>query len=374
MNLRIPSSHLQSCELHLASFSSTCVPPITYAWNATLVNTYTSRPAPLKLQLSLLNIPSVLTLNVTIRQHQAAMAIGKGFVLHTDFTTHPDQFPPIGTIIQDPERPVTGERLSTLAKEPATRTHEDEYQTTTSSSSGVRADAWVKFCDQFNVKAAIGVSHENAAAFKTQRLETKRYELYPNATDATSRAQEPSVKTRMDSWGRHGSHPVFIVTGIKIARGFRHVNLKVDKRHIEAGGGIKLAEQATAGAHAGASSGATNYQAVQAAPGRENDIVYAYELATIARKGWFSKEVGISLREPRGGFSSADATGIDDDDVVSIAPTLFEDLDRVAEENRTDVQEHVAVELTYLDEDGVEKKVQEEVFCATYDDNVEKVA
>ena len=306
-------------------------------------------------------------------QHSVTMAIGKGFVLHTDFTTHPDQFPAIGTIIQDPERPVTGERLSTLAKEPETHTHSDKFQSTTSSSSGVRADAWVKFCDQFNVKAAIGVSHETAAAFKTQRLDTKRYKLYPNANDVTARVRETAVKTRMDEWGIHGSHPVFIVTGLKIARGFRHINLKVDKRHVEAGGGVTLAEQATAGAQAGASSGATDYQDVQARPRRENDIVYAYELATIAKKGWFSKQVEVSLREPRGGFSSADATGTDDNEVVALAPTLFEDLDRVAEENRTDVQQHVAVESTYLDGDGVEK-VEEEVFCASYDDNVVNAA
>ena len=82
----------------------------------------------------------------------------------------------------------------------------------------------------------------------------------------------------------------------------------------------------------------------------------------------------FSLREPRGGFSSAHAPGIADDDIISVAPTLFEDLDRVAEENRTIVEEHVAVELTCSDDDGVEKKVEEEVFCATYNDNVKDAA
>lgn len=302
------------------------------------------------------------------------MAIGKGFVLHTDFTTHPSQFPAIGTIIQDPERPVTGERLSSLAEEPKTHTHGDGFQSTTSSSSGVRADAWVKFCDQFNVKAAIGMSHEEAAAFKTDRLDTKRYLRYPNAKDVTARAQEPSVKARMDSWSMHGSHPVFIITGLKIARGFRHVNLKVDKRHIEAGGGAILAEQATAGAQAGVSSGATRHQDVRSRPGPENDIVYAYELATIAKKGWFSKQVEVSLREPRGGFSSADAEIVDSNEAISLAPTLFDDLDRVAEENRKDVREDVAFEITYLSEDGIEKRMEEEVYCAMYEDNVEKAA
>jgi hypothetical protein len=238
----------------------------------------------------------------------------------------------------------------------------------------VRADAWVKFCDQFNVKAAIGVSHEDAAAFKTKQLDTKRYLRYPNANDVTVRAQEPSVKARMDSWSMHGSHPVFIITGLKIARGFRHVNLKVDKRHIEAGGSATLAGQVTAGAQAGASSGTTSYQNVKSRPGPENDIVYAYELATIAKKAWFSKQVEVTLREPRGGFSSADAEGADDNEVVSVAPTLFDDLNRVAEENRKDVQEDVAVEITYLSQDGVEKRVEEEVFCAMYEDNVEKAA
>ena len=158
---------------------------------------------------------------------------------------------------------------------------------------------------------------------------------------------------------------MFIVTGVKIARGFRHVKLGVHKKHIEAGGAAMLAEQATVGGQAGATKGTMDHGDVRSLEGDQNDIVYAYELGTDSYSGWRKAKVQVSLREPTGAFSSSSRQPVEDD--VAIESTSFEDLDEAAADNEIDVLKSDAVEALKSDE----QETEDQIFCASYPERVQ---
>jgi long-subunit fatty acid transport protein len=119
-----------------------------------------------------------------------------------------------------------------------------------------------------------------------------------------------------------GDAPVYIVTGLKIAKGFHLTSEFAKNKGFNIGAAIPITEEIAAGADFDVSHSKTfNEQSSTA-----QDIVFAYQLHAVANKGWWKKRrVNVDVYAPK-----AAALGSDDrttQDAVAVEEATLEDLD-----------------------------------------------
>jgi hypothetical protein len=134
--------------------------------------------------------------------------------------------------------------------------------------------------------------------------------------------------------GLLGRDPVYMITGLKIAKGFHSTQEQSRRIHGEAGGNIPITEQVSAGAEVAGERG-TQYSYSSRT---ESDIIFAYQLHVIAEKGWRNKRVAIDDFVPKGGLLHKD----DEEKVeseVDAAEATKEDLLEVVEDKEVKLME-----------------------------------
>jgi hypothetical protein len=294
------------------------------------------------------------------------MAPGKGYVLMTDFTTHPDAFPALGAVIQDPLRPNDTAPLSVLTEQPGVTAHPDKHKTVRSSAFELHGSIWAQFCqNMFRAKIGADVGNDTVTTFETKKLETRYMTKAVDPNEVRERAKTSNVQDAMNVGGLIGK-PVFMISGLKVARGFKHSTVEISKHVVDTAAEAQATEQVSVGGAAGGSSRVGYQEEVNSLPAPENDpgkhdIIFAYQLHIIARKAWweFWKKKGMTVKryEPEGGFSSIGQAK--EDQEVDSLPASLDMLQAVVEENGD------FVESTDICEE-IEAKA-ENFFCVTAD-------
>jgi len=95
--------------------------------------------------------------------------------------------------------------------------------------------------------------------------------------------------------GLFGRRPVFIITGLKVARGFRSRSMTSATNQAQAGSGIPIADQLSVGAALTASHVVSR----EVLATSSSDIVFAYQLHSVTRKGWFGHTTSADLYGPK---------------------------------------------------------------------------
>lgn len=261
----------------------------------------------------------------------------KTYILPPNLTTHPGGAFTIGSIIAEPLRP--SKSISKPAQPLKTVTHSElESELSHSSGTALSGSVWAQFLQVASVKVGGRTASELRSSFTIDRLETISLEEDPSDDYAAQRAAEPRVRAAMNA-GMLGRAPVYMISGIKVAKGFRWESEKTRGNGVEAGASVPINEEVSVGAEVSAEKNSS----YRFASRTEDDVVFAYQLHVIFDKGWRKRATAAELYVPKGGLLGKKDEKDGDDDVEALAMTSGE-LTEAAEGNEDVIETVKAVE------------------------------
>ncbi|PFH61504.1 hypothetical protein XA68_17161 [Ophiocordyceps unilateralis] len=242
------------------------------------------------------------------------MAEQPTYLLTPNFTFKPYTGPiALGNIIADPFRPhrtLTAVSVDALAAryprvEKAT---ENERSVARVAAHDVAIAVWARFLKMIGTRLIGERAASVATDYKMDSLVTEYFVSDPDQSEIEARVTEPRVRAVMTSSGLEFAQPVYMVTGLKIAKGFK------GKR--ESGRNVATTVQGGGAVPTPAgdvSIGASMSRGIEAEARDEwtagGDIVFAYQLLKIELKGWKSKRLVVDEFRPKAAY-----LGLDDDD------------------------------------------------------------
>ncbi|KAK4169926.1 hypothetical protein QBC43DRAFT_306850 [Cladorrhinum sp. PSN259] len=240
------------------------------------------------------------------------MAATKTYYLAPNFSYHPDTSIKLGDIVQDPSDPTIP--LGSVQSLPPKETHLDlnaSFSNTTSKS--VNAGIWAKFVEIASASLGGSTFKTTTNTYTMDRLETVYFRTQPSPeliseTVKSSTRIQAAMSSGLSSFGT--SKPVYLVSGLKIARGFR---VESGIGHTRGGQvSIEASETITGGVGVGMEVGKESSwesrQEFSAAEGQ--DIVFAYQLHVIKRR-----KAEAKVYKGKGAFLSEDGQVQQDEEV-----------------------------------------------------------
>lgn len=202
------------------------------------------------------------------------------YVLALNFTYHPNTSICMGDIIEYPDDPtkplssVPGPELKQM-----TRHFDYDHELSNQSNLSLRGSIWANFLEKASVKIGGGTSDELLIKYTIRRLETIYFTKQPTDEEAAQRVQDKKVRAAINS-GLLRKKPVFMITGLKIARGFQlsgNVSSAINAN-------AKFEAPVTPDTGIGANA---DYSRENKAEGKHrtgHDIIFAYQLHIITHK------------------------------------------------------------------------------------------
>lgn len=262
------------------------------------------------------------------------MAAVKTYVLSPNFTYHPNTTFRLGDIIADPADPTRPLSNYPGDLDADTERHVDfdatvGRQTTQSLHGGL----WARFLETINTKLDGGASTDVLQEYTMDSLETVYFKKQPTDEEAAVRIKSPRVQAAINA-GILYKQPVYMITGLKIAKGFRLNSRNSVTRQGNVAVEAPLSTEVTAGLEIGSSRTDTAYQTHRSG----SDIVFAYQLHIIASTGWraaFKRSravaVDATVYKPKAAFLSEDDEHGNGRETFEIGPACQVDLDAIDE-------------------------------------------
>lgn len=222
----------------------------------------------------------------------------------------------LGNIVADPlraHRPLTTVEDSYLATDyPRIETISDyERNITRSQSSEISAAVWSQFIQTISAKVSGSRGTNCESNYSMDVLETRYFVTDPKLEEIESRIKAPRVEAIINSgWLPRQRRPVYMVTGIMIAKGFS-AYIQRGKQHsyeIEASGTVP-----TAGVDLGIQGGRSHNVGDSDSWTGGEDIVFAYQLLKIEVKGWKGDRVEYDELRHKAAFLGSED---DDEDIA----------------------------------------------------------
>jgi hypothetical protein len=250
------------------------------------------------------------------------MAAIKTYLLAPNFTYHPNTSICMGDIILDPADPT--KPLSSLPLDTNNNSNNPLYKTeshldhdatlTRSTAAHLHGSVFAKFLQTAHARLGGAAGSDALDEYTIDRLETVYFRKQPTDAEGARRVREDAaVRAAVNSGGGvfGGKRAVYMVTGLKIARGFRVVSGRT--RGVRAGGevggrGMGMGV-AGGGVEVGVEVGGGREEDVQLALRAGQDIVFAYQLHAIAHKGWRRRVVDVDVYKPKAAFLSEEGEG-----------------------------------------------------------------
>jgi hypothetical protein len=217
------------------------------------------------------------------------------YLLAPNWTFRPGGPIALGNIVADPFRPhrVLSKPAAAAANLPETVTAtEINWRLATEKVRSINISLWARLFDK--VRLDVGVHRRKAASgtFTMASLDTVYFVDEPSLEEIRARAHEPRVRgvLRADSLLRGGA--VYMVTGLKIARGFRLTHDSSTDMGAHAGAAGEVAPEAAVGGKLEVGAQTSLADGFECA----NNIIFAYQLLRIRPKGW-GKDKTIEIDE-----------------------------------------------------------------------------
>jgi len=223
------------------------------------------------------------------------MAILKTYLFAPNFTTHSDANIQLGTIIANPFRP--SKWITRIPLDIETDTH-TEYDRSISPgvSASVHANMFAKFLEAASANAGLQSDNSILDHYTMDTLKTISYKRDITDDEAAEMVNNDTKKRFAMKNSILGSAPVYIVTGLKIAKGFQLTSELSKSKGFSAGANTLITDQVSAGADLVVSQGKT----LTEQSSTTQDIVFAYQLHAVANKGWWKKRrVDIDVYTPK---------------------------------------------------------------------------
>ncbi|KAK0646807.1 hypothetical protein B0T16DRAFT_511291 [Cercophora newfieldiana] len=204
-----------------------------------------------------------------------------------------------------------------LPPPPNTTTHLDlDTQLSTSTSTTLQGSIFAKFLEVAEARLGGGISRTLLDAYTIDRLETVYFTTHPTDEDAAQRVKEPKVSAVVNS-GIFGKKDVYMITGLKVARGLKVETGRAKGWNANAGVGVPLA--AAAGLEVGLEVERAREKSVESAYSAAQDVVFAYQLHVVKHKGFRGKYVNVGVYKPEGAVLDDDEEGVAGRDMVQVA-------------------------------------------------------
>ncbi|GIJ91232.1 hypothetical protein Asppvi_010197 [Aspergillus pseudoviridinutans] len=208
----------------------------------------------------------------------------------------------MGDIILDPTDPTKA--LSSPSSLAATESHIDyDVHLSKHKSRSLHGSIWAKFLEVADAKLGGGASSNVLAKYTMDRLETVYFRKQPTDDEAAERAKDKRVQAAINS-GILGKRPVYMITGLKIARGFRLRSQDASSMEGEIGGGGQVVPEASIGGGVDFSDMNDTKQSYRMAAEEGVDI------SVYKAKAAFLNEKEIRLEEEAVETSAADQEGL----------------------------------------------------------------
>jgi len=252
------------------------------------------------------------------------MGILKTYLLAPNFTTHLDGNVQLGTVIANPFRPNkwVGKGKIPLNIDVDTHTEYDR-----SISPGASASTHVNIFAKFLETASnVGLRTNKSVLnhYTMDALETVSYKRDISDDEAAEIVQADSKIQDVMNSGVLGAAPVYIVTGLKVAKGFRLNTELIKSNEVNFGASAPIIEQISAGADLGFSRG----KVLNEQSSTTQDIIFAYQLHAIATKGWWKrKRVETNVYAPKAAALSRDDSIANADDTVATTDATVEEIE-----------------------------------------------
>ncbi|KAL7793614.1 hypothetical protein V8C37DRAFT_378459 [Trichoderma ceciliae] len=272
------------------------------------VTTYNRRRVPDLYHTSNKNIPS------------PAMASQPTYLLAPNFRFKPDTGPiALGNIITDPLRPhraLTAIDADSLrANYPRIETiTEYDYALSRATSQGVSMAVWTQFVQTVSAKISGQRNSQAQASYAMDSLETMYFVTDPSLGEMEARLRVPRVQAFVKADSFPGLRkPVYMVTGLMIAKGFTAQEEKGNYKssEVEAGGSVPTpAGDVGLGADLASSMDNTQSHTWKV----REDIVFAYQLLKIEIKGWKGTKLKYDELRHKAAYLSRDDESDEDDE------------------------------------------------------------
>jgi hypothetical protein len=281
--------------------------------------------------------------SISITKVSKMPPVQPSFLLAPNFHFGRDGPIKLGSIIADPFTP---QRYLTTLSENSNLTKytvQDSAPTFTSSSNRSKAiSAWANLLEVASAKAAASCSNGVEAVYTMKALETVYFDPNEIGAEIQERVKDGVVRDVLK--GNLGGSPVYMITGLKIAKGFVESSFKTDTREREAEGSVDVGKAAQIGVQAemGLSASIKKEKEAGSTWKASDDRIFAYQLELICVKGWnrWAGKGKVTAKEfrPEAAFLSK-VEKMGEDEVLEIAYRLIgkEDLAEVDE----DLQEEV---------------------------------
>ncbi|KAF7550734.1 hypothetical protein G7Z17_g5514 [Cylindrodendrum hubeiense] len=253
----------------------------------------------------------------------------KTYLLAPNFTLEPQGPIRIGNIIADPYYPT--KPLSTPLNPPVTATHTDfECSFSRDSKKSLQGSVWAEFFRFATPKTSGKVGRATLLEYTMDSLETIRIKEDPSDEEASELVKDPKVQAAIKA-GISGTTLVYMITGLKVARGFRLDKSVTSTR----GGGIKTDIAIISEVGVGTDISISHSKGTSESLRSGNDIIFAYQLHMIASKRWWHKRVEIDVYTPKTAFlNHEEPVGKEDEMTAKLTTHLH--LLEVADENEYD--------------------------------------
>ncbi|KAL7797030.1 hypothetical protein V8C43DRAFT_277976 [Trichoderma afarasin] len=254
------------------------------------------------------------------------------YILAPNFTYHPNTSICMGDIVEYPDDPT--KPLSSVPEpelKHTTRHFDYDNEFGNQSILSLRGSIWAKFIEKANAKIGSGTSDELLTKYTIRRLETVYFTKQPTDEEAAKRIKEKRVKAAVNA-GLLMKKPVFMITGLKIARGFQsstNINSTVNAD-------VKVEAPVPPDAGMGSGVGYSREERAMENHRTGQDIIFAYQLHIIThrRKGLkLQKDVDIRLFKTPAAFLATDEEGGEEDSVAVAVATasILRDFDKEIE-------------------------------------------
>lgn len=254
----------------------------------------------------------------------------KTYLLAPNFTFEPDGPIRIGRIIANPFHPT--KPIHIPSEKPLTATHTDfDNSFSREKNSSTHASIWAQFLQTTSLNVGAGVSADALTQYTMDSMETIRLKEDPTDKEASELVKDPAIQAAINA-GITGTAPVFMITGIKVAKGFRLHAQIAKTRNANVDVSTVITEEIGVGTRLGTSRVTSTEESSRSG----SDIIFAYQLHIITRKGWWSrKKVSADIYAPSAAFLNKDSDGVKEEE-VEVGGVTQEELAAVAEENEDD--------------------------------------
>ncbi|KAK4079748.1 hypothetical protein Trihar35433_853 [Trichoderma harzianum] len=206
------------------------------------------------------------------------------YLLAPNWTYRPNGPIALGNIIVDPFRPQYAISKPTKPLPETETATENNWIFETEKIRSVNVSIWTRLFNQLSLK--LGPNRQKAESVKIvmKSLETTYFKDVPSMQDIQAIAKEEIVRSFLNADGLLRS-PVYMVTGLKVAKGFQLTHRGSSGRGLSAEITESVAPDMSVGGNANIEIATATSNGFEAA----DDIIFAYQLLIIKPKGWGPK-------------------------------------------------------------------------------------